>query len=194
LKHPFVTQGIRKIDLLLNTCQSITNNLIETLWSRTMVESGCGPHFLEHKFMFFKNLVTDGWITSLWEFISEFDSTIKRVRLDSDRVLRHPNDKYVMEDICYNPIWNINQQKQFNYCRLFLQVELLSEILTADGKGVRRNIWKGLKDTGHENFAKSNYIQPRPTETAWNNWRNLLKHTYGCDDKGQLQNGTSSIN
>jgi hypothetical protein len=71
IKHPYVTQGIRKIDLLLNIIQQITNNLIDTSWQRTMAESKCGYNFLEHNYKKFQQLVTDGWITSLWAFVTE---------------------------------------------------------------------------------------------------------------------------
>jgi hypothetical protein len=37
-----------------------------------MKESGLGPEFLEHSvFDKSKGMVTEGWVTSLWEFLSD---------------------------------------------------------------------------------------------------------------------------
>jgi hypothetical protein len=69
---------------------------------------------------------------------------------------------------------------------MYLQVELLSDILTANGSGIRRNMWRGLKDMCSENFGKSFFEQPRPGETLWSQWRTMLKVTYRCNDSGSF--------
>jgi hypothetical protein len=80
----------------------------------------------------------------------------------------------------------------FNSGRLYFQVELLSDITTADGKSIRRTLWKGTKDRGHENFVPIRYNQPQPGETAWSVWRTVLKKTYGCNDYGILEHKIGS--
>jgi hypothetical protein len=65
-------------------------------------------------------------------------------------------------------------------------VELLSDIVTGDGKSIRRHIRKGRKDACHENFTKSFFEQPQPGETAWAIWRKILKTITDCNDYGTL--------
>jgi hypothetical protein len=65
----YIVQGISKIQLLFDFRQQLSQSLVETSWSRTMVESGLGMHFLEHDYSWFQDVITSGWITSLWEFL-----------------------------------------------------------------------------------------------------------------------------
>jgi hypothetical protein len=77
-----------------------------------------------------------------------------------------------------------DELRKVNFCRMFLQVELLSDIMTADGKSIRRNIWNGIKDNCHENFADLYVNQPKPGNTAWATWRRALKINFLCNDYG----------
>jgi hypothetical protein len=63
-------------------------------------------------------------------------------------------------------------------------VELLSDITTADGRAIKRNIWKGIQDNTHNKFVHLFYEQERPGETCWSTWRKMLTQIYQCDDKG----------
>jgi hypothetical protein len=47
LHHPYVTQGIRKIEMWFNQTKYLINDLIETSWHQTMVESGFVADFLQ---------------------------------------------------------------------------------------------------------------------------------------------------
>jgi hypothetical protein len=58
INHPYDIQGIRKIEMLFDLTQSITIQLIDASWHRTMIESRLGPNFLEYKFDKIKGLVT----------------------------------------------------------------------------------------------------------------------------------------
>jgi hypothetical protein len=80
--------------------------------------------------------------------------------------------------------WNPTELKIINCCRFYLQVELLSDIITGDGRSIQRHIWKGKKDQCHENFTKIFFEQPRPGETSWSIWRKILKTILDCNDYG----------
>jgi hypothetical protein len=83
--------------------------------------------------------------------------------------------------------WSNVELEQFNYCRLYLRVELVSDLMTADGVAVRKHLWQGITDNCHEFFGQKIYDQPRPGNTAWSIWRRLLQRTYQCDDNGKFR-------
>jgi hypothetical protein len=89
-----------------------------------------------------------------------------------------------MKDICNGTKWTSTEKEQFNYCRIYLRVELLSDIMTADGKAIRTYIWKGSADKCHEFFGHKLYEQKRPGNTVWTLWRKNLRHTYQCNESG----------
>jgi hypothetical protein len=184
VKNPYVTQGIYKIASFFNTSQPTTLELIRATWYRMKIECGLGCTFLEDKEIQMQQIVTPGWLLTVWEFLTEYRIRLKNVSV-MERPQRFPTDSYIMREVCKYK-WTKNILRQCNYCRLYLQVELLSDIVTADGKNIRRNIWKGIQDQGHEKFVKLHYVQPRPGETAWSNWRTVLKKVYGCNDVGKL--------
>jgi hypothetical protein len=76
---------------------------------------------------------------------------------------------------------------QVNYCRLFLKAELISDIITADGKAIRRGAWLGdapIVDQGsHQKWTQ----QPRPSAKAWQLWRRTLQQVLQTNSEGKLQ-------
>jgi hypothetical protein len=49
LKHPYITQGVRKIENLFNQSQPMTFKLIDATWIGMKGECGIGPNFLEEQ-------------------------------------------------------------------------------------------------------------------------------------------------
>jgi hypothetical protein len=81
IKHPFIIQGIRKLEMLFNNCQTLTAQLIETSWIRTMSECGMGVAFLENNCKNSIPILTKSWIVSLWEFVSLHKITVRRATI-----------------------------------------------------------------------------------------------------------------
>jgi Reverse transcriptase (RNA-dependent DNA polymerase) len=188
LNHPYDVQGIRKIEALFDISQPFTLQLIEGSWHRTMIECGQGTDFLESDYERSRGIVTAGWISSLWQFLSERNITLKRNCRKFQREYRNINDSYIMTDVLTTKNeWSKDDLEIFNNCRLYLRVELLSDISTADGVSIRCHLWNGKKDKGHENFSKSYVDQDCPSPAAWNIWKRILKHTYVCNDNGKFQ-------
>jgi hypothetical protein len=184
LTTPYDTQGIRKIETLFNPGNQMTYKLVEASWQRSMVESGLGKHFLTKDGSKLAGIITDGWITNLWHFVNENNIVIRRLDNKHERCLWNKNDSFIMEDVCTGIKWTIEEKQKINYCRIYLGVELLSDIITADGRTIRRNMWKGTFDKSNVRFVKPFYCQQRPGETAWSIRRKLLKTTYQCNDQG----------
>jgi Reverse transcriptase (RNA-dependent DNA polymerase) len=177
IKHPYITQGIRKIEALFNQSQTTTLSLIEATWLRMQNECGIGPHFLEESNTKFHQLATTGWLRSLWEFASTYDIKIRRITNGTERSFRNEKDSYIIQEVCRANKWGIKDLLKFNCCRLYLRVEMTSDILTADGKKIKHAAWNGLIDKGHTNFIPSYFEQPKPGPSAWSIWRSILRST-----------------
>jgi hypothetical protein len=76
LHDPFITQGIRKLQLIFNPYNKLTQELIYESWQRLTQESGLGPAVLTHNYNLYKCIVTPCWITNLWEFLTETNLTL----------------------------------------------------------------------------------------------------------------------
>ena len=90
-------------------------------------------------------------------------------------ILQRENDVCIMDSITQKITSKITLQR-INACRLFLQITLLSEITSANGKFIKLNILKGQR-----NSNASTKIWPRqktPDEATWKLWRALIKRTY----------------
>lgn len=72
----------------------------------------------------------------------------------------------------------------FNFCRIYLQVELLSDIIRADGKRIRPAIWKGERQLNCHRWKWPH--QPRPDNKGWAIWKRLLQSTFLTTAEGAL--------
>jgi hypothetical protein len=183
IRHPFIGQGIYKIRSLFDTRQQLSQKLIDVSWSHTMVESGLGSQFLQKDILWFQDLITEGWVKSLWEFVSTYEITVLRADNVAVSQLRHLDDCYLMEAVAARgPDIVKSDRCIFNSCRLYLQVSLISDISTANGAAIQHHIWKGIRHVEGRGWWPK---QPRPSERAWKIWRRILKHTLTTDDNGR---------
>ena len=116
LKDPYVTQGVRKIELLLNPYNQLTRELIQETWQRAVYELGIGPNFLQHQYKTYQAITTRSWITSLWEFVSETGIQIQK--LDTVNRFRTENDSYINNKAFEINEWSQDEKILFNNCRL----------------------------------------------------------------------------
>ena len=87
-------------------------------------------------------------------------------------------------DIITRNISSKTTLQRLNACRLFLQVTLLSEIGSANGKVIKNNILKKKRKS-----IESNKLWPRqksPDPTTWKMWRSILKKNF-CSYENNLQ-------
>ena len=100
---------------------------------------------------------------------------------------RFEGDQYLNQLLISSHDISGDDIRVFNYCRLFLKVEMISDILTADGKSVRQDIWKGKQNDapplGRDDWPQ----QPRPTEASWKLWRFLLQRMLDLNSNGKIQ-------
>ena len=90
------------------------------------MESGLGDSFLSKDI---NAVITDGWIKSLWEFLSLYNITITRVDWKIKHHLRHERDIFLMEAVAEKG-QDVTKRDRilFNLCRMYLQVKLFMDI------------------------------------------------------------------
>ena len=60
-----------------------------------------------------------------------------------------------------------------NYCRLYLKVMRLSDMVTADGTQILPQFWDGTSPSEWTTLRWP--VQARPDEAAWNVWKRTLR-------------------
>ena len=113
------------------------------------------------------------WITHLRRFMQENDITVKEGTANIPRQ-RH-GDTFLVDAAAALPL-TPRQRLYFQQCRYYLQVTLVLEIATADGRQLFPGITKGRKDPRCRHYIQYPY-QPRPTAQAWAVWCRILRHT-----------------
>ena len=97
-------------------------------WIQTFV--GTSKNFLETTDTPLPHLL-DGWFQVTRQFLQESDCTIEID--DAPTILpRRENDKNIMDDVCQSTTSQTDIE-QINWCRLYLQVEYLSDISNLEG-------------------------------------------------------------
>ena len=84
-----------------------------------------------------------GWFSSLRQFLGSIDASIYIPTSVLPRPLRF-HDCILMDDVLSN-VFSNSVTKKINLCRLFLQVELLSEICSPTGDCILTGIWRGKR-------------------------------------------------
>jgi hypothetical protein len=58
---------------------------------------------------------------------------------------------------------------------MYLRVELVSDVIAADGTGIRQHIWNGQKDKAHENFGGTfSPIKPQVGQSGRKSWNRFI--------------------
>jgi hypothetical protein len=118
-------------------------------------------------------------MTTLWEFLDVYQIKVARpttffFRFDGDCFLMSMTSVFYVRDL-----------RIFNFCRIYLKVELLSDILTACGSKVRESVWLGaFSEIGKKQCQWPN--QPRPSKRCWKIWRLSLSGILGANEQGTL--------
>ena len=113
------------------------------------------------------------WIPSIQEFLHSIDSRMEVENLPATP-LQHEHDRFLMHialDLYSKP----SDLQHLNACRLHLQVTLLSDITTADGKFIRSEVMQSHRPLS--NSAKELFpYQSSPDTAGWNLWHAFLIH------------------
>jgi hypothetical protein len=183
LKHPYFTQGVKKLQLILDPTDSICQILLTESIHMTGLECGLGQQFFQVHPNKYLCLTEHTWVTSLWKFL--FDSNIKLCHAHPPIEKRFDKDDYLMS--LFSKHFHKKDLQAINYCRIHLQVTMLSDIISLCGKKIKPNCWKGNPQA---DLLESSVIwprQPSPSTSLWNLWRIALQRTLQVDSLGHFQ-------
>jgi hypothetical protein len=121
--HPFVTQGLRKTIMFLDHTFQETCQLKQASWETTMIECGPGENFLADPYSALSSVMNRMWITTLWEFLDSYEI-----------LLAYSQWFFLLSKVQWLECSVI---LRLNFCRLYLQIELLSDVIMPDGRKIR---------------------------------------------------------
>jgi hypothetical protein len=125
-----------------------------------------------------------GWFTRLRIFLAAANLSIDL----PPALLRIPTplrrgDSNLMEAFC-GLNWTPRKLELLNYCRLFLQVEFLSELCSAEGNTLLAPAWQGHALPSHSTLLWPNQARP----SGWTLWRQALAELFLLDPAHKLRN------
>jgi hypothetical protein len=86
--------------------------------------------------------------------------------------LQRENDQFLMDMAIRSRKFTPGQLKKINYCRMYLNVLLLSDVVKANGKELDEGLYAG---TLRPNMTKHRVNQAKPSSKSWKQWRRLLR-------------------
>ncbi|CAJ1938660.1 unnamed protein product, partial [Cylindrotheca closterium] len=126
-------------------------------------------------------LASDTWLKRVWKELEDLDIY---VALDSPvPPFRCKGDALLIEVLMELEV-DQDALKWLNWCRMFLQVCTVSDIVTADGLSIRESMWHGERDYAH----RSSYQWPctvRPNRNHWKVWQEHLTRALLVSDGPQ---------
>ena len=92
------------------------------------------------------------------------------------------NDESIMNVACSDLEFSNRECKKIYYCKTYLQVKWLSDLLTADAKILPKGIYYGYRMITQSSSKEEEAVQERPNERTWAIWRRFLKK-HVCNNK-----------
>jgi hypothetical protein len=119
------------------------------------------------------------WLPSLRNFLADINATIE---VDNPYIppLQRTNDQFIMDHVLSSRKFTAPEIQQINYCRLYLRVQLLSDICTIDGTRIHPAILRGTRSP----IATANdvpFSQDNPGFHQWILWRRVCR-IFGTTD------------
>ena len=113
------------------------------------------------------------WLNSLRNYLRDIGGTI-RLHQHGVCSLQRVNDVFIMDVAISSKKFGPAALKRINYCRMYLNVLLLSDITTPNGKYIDPAAYEGNRRALHSEATGQNVNQTRPNEKAWAEWRKCL--------------------
>ena len=118
------------------------------------------------------------WFSSIRTFLSSIDATVQLQDVPIAKPQRE-NDQYIMDAVLQHGKFKPCEIRRINYCRMYLNVILLSDIATPGGRELDRAMYNGnpinAASTGKCHFVE----QANPNGKAWQAWRKAM-HVLFC--------------
>lgn len=170
-KHMYDLQGTDGVRLLLqelNFKEGSTNKMIRVLLEVIQQEAGIQAPILEENRPL--QYIEWGWIPSIRDFLYHINAQITNATAGLE--IYRVNDSLIIDA----PIIQTMTRKEqilINRCRIFLQVECVSDIASADGRQILE-AWTDNRLPKPSRSTKRWPIQGDPGKEAWTIWKQFL--------------------
>jgi enamine deaminase RidA (YjgF/YER057c/UK114 family) len=175
LRHLYDVQGCDGIRLLLqelNMQDSSTCSMIQAVLDTIQLESGIGKPILEETRPL--DYIEWGWIPQIRDFLQHIDARI--MGATQTPLVYRENDQYLMD----SPTLDNRTYKErmlIHRCRIFLQVEVLSDISDAAGESIL-GAWLEPNTKKPSYSLKKWQEQSNPGKEAWKIWRRFITEAF----------------
>ena len=177
----YTYQGSAHLDMLVSHWDEIsaTGKLLKASMQILQVEVGLPGNPLNKSFEVWQETVTPCWLSSTWEFMSQYkiniDLTLEEIPT------RRTNDRFIMESFIAKGAKK-SQLKLLNRCRLYLKVITLADICDASGTIITPQAWNGTQ----MEESRSTIVWPnqgKPDGKSWTLWRSFPRKTLNLTNR-----------
>jgi hypothetical protein len=175
LRHLYDLQGCDGTRLLLqelNMKDSSTSRMLQAVLESIQLEAGIGRPILEDTRSL--DYIEWGWIPSIRDFLQHIDAKITGATPTPLTYREH--DQYIMDSSELQTA-TYKEKMLIHRCRIFLQVEVLSDISDAAGESIPE-VWLGPGELKPSRSTKRWPKQSDPGREAWRIWKNFITRSY----------------
>jgi hypothetical protein len=162
------SDGVRLFIQEMNNNASMTQRMLAALLDTIQLESGIGDPIME----ICRPLVYIewGWIPHLRDFLYHINGKI--IGATEKPPIYRINDTYIMDAPALEE-FTIREKIYIHRCRLYLQVETLSDIATVSGTHIHKS-WFSATSTKPSQSKLRWPAQEIPGDMAWKAWKRFL--------------------
>jgi hypothetical protein len=183
MKHLYDIQGTDSTRLLIQEINtpSPTSKMLKCLLEVVQMESGIGKPILEDNRPL--SYIEWGWISGLRDFLHHINGSITNATATPS--IYREGDSYIMDAPIFNTLTR-KEQILINRCRIYQQVECISDIATADGSKIHKE-WYSNKYQRPSHSQKKWPRQGDPGQEAWKIWEKFLIRAFTNSSNGLLK-------
>ena len=175
IPHPFGLQICHHLTVLLKHSANNTSagEYLDANLQAHQLETGTSYGLLQQDYSNTAILSSDTWLKRVWHELEALDTY---VAFDSPALDLHCEGDSLLMELFMDAAVDQDVLLWLNWCRLYLRVSTVSDLLTADGSHIRNSVWHGQRD----DTFRSTYHWPRtvrPTTRHWETWRQVLSST-----------------
>ena len=144
---------------------------------------GTHHHIFQLAYDKYGMLVPKSWITHLWEMSCKYKISINGFYERTTPTRK--NDKALMDMIVESDRFSPNEKEKINYCRLYLQVQNLSDITNGQGEHIDYCAVHHIRNPDRISEHKWPY-QPNPSAASWKIWDEALYSVWSVNHQYKL--------
>ena len=181
IKDLYTLQGIAHVKALVDEGGTVspTGQLLQQVIEGHVLEVGRSRGIFELPYAEIKQELTYSWIQDTLQFLDTTGISIKGATPALQQW--RENDSFLMDDITSVQGTNITDadRQAFQRCRLYLQVNTLSDIVNGGGTHILAAAWRVHKEwTSMSSAAYGWPYQPTPTQSDVEAWQRVLTMVY----------------